>query len=1186
MILRTKHKPEAFALVPVLLVCTLLLIVLVIFSGMVQVETASTALAQQRAMARQNAFVGMKIALGRLQSAAGPDQRTTAASDLLRADGDTAFNERRWTGVWKTFNPTTPASRLDVEASPVRTWSTGNGSLAGGASTSGNSTGGVQWLVSQPGGGSPLNPKTWTAVTSLADAARNAVKTATLPSGEEVRVPLVKFSENGKPDAGGLAFWVSDEGVKAKVLSANGTLGLNPDTDFVRNRLTFTAPSANAIHSAITGFPDLREDPKLGRIAWPEHLRFLGVNSTNATLSEDFTVHGFGVLADSRNGGLRRDLTAAFEDRTRANPSGQFNKFVSWWNAKKGFAGNDAGRLFAFPPIEPTAQRSPNTVGVPWLALHNFYNLYRPNLLAPTGTTGGNGPAGVGSPAVSASVEPRAVNYSGTVPARNVVGSIMAPQFLGAFLSISLDAVPLDPPANTKYDLRFILCPALVLYNPFNVRISLPPGSSLTYRVALFADLSGGGGSQWRYFWLVLASGLTDPLYYQTFGRKPGGPGANGEQYFQMTIPGSESISMEPGEVRVFGLPNSAVDVGNLPTTFSLTSTYNADNAKIVPFGLADRATPITLSGDRIISFKPQVDILANRGALRISTPFSIWGDGDTRDRQIQFTPFPGISIDNTTYTLRRVDSLAATPQLIGVINLGTKTVAPALIIGTKKNAPTPVFSGMSGEANPVSVRYTPITRSLATAFGALTDGEAESRFQVVAGAGGKVNAFWGSTTEAGQGLTQVVLRDIPRQPLTSLGQFMHLSPSIVLRDTLFDPTNDGAEEDAVYRMSSLYPVGGSFASASIPTDASMRYLMGDPSGLVRASAFKKQEASRARYWWLADDNFVMNEALFDATFFSTVPAGDNPYSAAPFSNFNQAYVDALSLLPNPRMAYYSTNGTAPIVADLRDTEKAAANLLLNGAFNINSTSEKAWGSLLGSLSGNKIQALTAGGAGASTGVLNNAILRFLTPFGKEVNKPWSGTRSLTDLQVQTLAREIVKEIRLRGPFLGLADFLNRRLGTTSLSHSGALQAALNASGVNNDIRTAAAGTAAARDATGDSRFNLDITDDAYTWVGSTAAGIPGDILQNDLVQAFAPVFSARSDTFVVRSYGEYRPSQGAAGATLTQAAAMLEALVQRVPEYVDPANAPEADPTTGANQAFGRRFKVVMMRWIDAPKQ
>jgi hypothetical protein len=48
----------------------------------------------------------------------------------------------------------------------------------------------------------------------------------------------------------------------------------------------------------------------------------------------------------------------------------------------------------------------------------------------------------------------------------------------------------------------------------------------------------------------------------------------------------------------------------------------------------------------------------------------------------------------------------------------------------------------------------------------------------------------------------------------------------------------------------------------------------------------------------------------------------------------------------------------------------------------------------------------------------------------------------------------------------------------------------------------------------------------------------------------------------------------------------MLEALVQRVPEYVDPANAPEADPTTGANQAFGRRFKVVMMRWIDAPKQ
>ena len=52
------------------------------------------------------------------------------------------------------------------------------------------------------------------------------------------------------------------------------------------------------------------------------------------------------------------------------------------------------------------------------------------------------------------------------------------------------------------------------------------------------------------------------------------------------------------------------------------------------------------------------------------------------------------------------------------------------------------------------------------------------------------------------------------------------------------------------------------------------------------------------------------------------------------------------------------------------------------------------------------------------------------------------------------LAEQVVEEVKKRGPFLSMADFINRRLETTNSEESkyGALEAAINAAGLNSQF--------------------------------------------------------------------------------------------------------------------------------------
>ena len=162
--------------------------------------------------------------------------------------------------------------------------------------------------------------------------------------------------------------------------------------------------------------------------------------------------------------------------------------------------------------------------------------------------------------------------------------------------------------------------------------------------------------------------------------------------------------------------------------------------------------------------------------------------------------------------------------------------------------------------------------------------------------------------------------------------------------------------------------------------------------------------------------------------------------------------------------------------------------------------------------------------------------------------------------------------MRTRGPFLSMSEFVNRQLGSPGgLSNTGAIQAALDRSIINANMAANARAIIPAEVA-------------GYGWknseavTGTTGVSAPGEVTQGDVLSAIGSFVAVRSDTFRIRSYGDTRDATGK-----ITARAHCEAIVQRVPEYLDPAESADAQqPALPSNLLFGRQFKIVSFRWLN----
>jgi len=216
----------------------------------------------------------------------------------------------------------------------------------------------------------------------------------------------------------------------------------------------------------------------------------------------------------------------------------------------------------------------------------------------------------------------------------------------------------------------------------------------------------------------------------------------------------------------------------------------------------------------------------------------------------------------------------------------------------------------------------------------------------------------------------------------------------------------------------------------------------------------------------------------------------------------------------------------------------------------------------------------------------------------------WDDNSTPNDLTDDTgLAVEIVNQVKARGPFMSISDFVNRRIGIDSRSYQGAIQEAIEQADINGGqstgIRAGTSDVIPNYKAFSDSwKIKLNgaqwyVSDDfpyaADPYLGNRncSTGIPLEINQANILLPLAPRLSARSDTFRIRAYGEVRDADDNIIAQAT-----CEAVVQRLPEYLDPntdagnnepwdddSETPTLNPT---NQTYGRRFEIQSFRWLD----
>jgi hypothetical protein len=346
------------------------------------------------------------------------------------------------------------------------------------------------------------------------------------------------------------------------------------------------------------------------------------------------------------------------------------------------------------------------------------------------------------------------------------------------------------------------------------------------------------------------------------------------------------------------------------------------------------------------------------------------------------------------------------------------------------------------------------------------------------------------------------------------------------------------------------------------------------------------------------DHSFLLNLALYDSFYFSGLADQSGPFCTPARTTANLAADFAAGKsLDDPRLILHRPDGKTANdlkseVAQTTAYANIAAWQMMDGAFNVNSTSVPAWKAMLASIHDSQAlfnQLNKANNTSALTNLPATAtgkearISRFRLPVAKSAadgadvkDAYWLGPREFTDDELQTLAKNIVKQVRLRGPFLSLAEFVNRRLGTGESAQRGALQQAIDDSNLNQKIAADAnAGFEIPADKVGTYKYA-----NPAAGAGSSYQGAPGYLTQADLLNVLGNAATPRSDTFTIRGYGEARDASGKILARAT-----CEAVVQRFPEWLDPADPVETAPAalqSLSNKKFGRRFLVTALRWLN----
>jgi hypothetical protein len=343
------------------------------------------------------------------------------------------------------------------------------------------------------------------------------------------------------------------------------------------------------------------------------------------------------------------------------------------------------------------------------------------------------------------------------------------------------------------------------------------------------------------------------------------------------------------------------------------------------------------------------------------------------------------------------------------------------------------------------------------------------------------------------------------------------------------------------------------------------------------------------------DHSWLANDALWDNWFVSSLATRDSLYQSAVQKGTAAVLFDrftgksgAQMPLPNQSYRYAGKDPTADAAKLFNGStpnttayQNIASLMRVHGAFNVYSTDPLAWRALFSSTSEMRIPVESAITRNSSWEDSENGIAALLVPTGSAIKTAdladisnqdqRLGFRDLTDIEIGQLADAMVAEVKFRGPFLSISDFINRRIESDAdKAAKGALQAALDKS-VNLSLET---GSRASGSAAG-ARF-------PSAEIGSPMTHVPGHVDQADVLTSIGSLLQVRGDTFTIRAYGEARDAANKVTATAT-----CEAIVRRNAAWVDPVDDMLIKPAnlSSSNKTYGRRFTQLSFRWLSADK-
>lgn len=1186
---------RGFALIVTLSLMILLVIVAVGLLGLSSISMRAGGQGQAQAQAQANARLAMQMAIGELQRVLGPDQRISARASLVNGDK----GEANLIGAWESWhwNPLASNGGPDYQEkkNKFRGWLVSNGDpeaseqVAFATTTLKNPV----WLINPPKSGAP-KPTNGDPV-------------------QQLRASMVTVRNSSKLP-GGMAWAVMDESLKAPAHLPEGVASTIAATNEIAWR---TAPPR--AHPELL-VPELAPSATVS----PERMFTLptAVLATGAKSEEilgrqnDLTVNSVGLATDVVNGGIKKDLTTAFEN-TGFNFASAFGSTLTYGTATEG--------------------------GPKWDYLRSHYQLYKKTSGASAGTPMVNYAAG------ATELRPKRDGLDRSPATERLLPVIAKLQIMFSIVThynhigdrVNFYNTKGVPAGNTNYGCpHLVYDPVLTLYNPYDVAIQLPK-----LRVRLW-DPPVVFGFKKNNVWLrdefanPSGSGFQGLAQFQIANEK--NPSAR--RYFTMyltertssAVTGSPGklIRLEPGEVKVFS-PwvesnwnwametaggytvraffdwNAGNDFGNqdkrpgFESTFGIQSVPGWDQraglqtdhlsyangrppASLYDFEKANNWTAgwlaIKLDDTFSVSAKPsrtikdsglsslpdfQVDLLA---AQAVNPQ-----DDILRSYNFRFTDVEGEISGKSPATIIertfRVGDLLQTPtdkspggkSPFALLTMRAKTTKDPKDVSMPWLHNHPVVEGADMNSRMVGNALD----SYDLRFETVRDFDDISIHTDPKDAN-KARGFYGASVTADRGVSNVPMFRVPLLPASSLGDLIpaNLAPSASLPRV-------------------THPLGGSRAHPLIASNSVTRNSPVTGTGR------------------LLDHTYLLNDALWDSTFFSTAATftgGLSPTGTR--KSMLEEFFSGKRQLLNPRLVPIAGNqNTAKADAEKLDglgtTEFATqigASMGISGAFNINSDSVDAWRSLLSSLRNQDVRgwknykhsssdrtsfprgSLPLGGDGdgsASASIDIQGQIR------------WAGFRALTDKQLDTLAQEIVDQIRRRGredfaPSLSLAEFVNRRIGSPSNLHTlaGLLEEAIKEAGINDKFHPLDSNTVGGNEATHPAA--LTGLDQPEARAGYTAEGAPSMLTQGDLLMPLAGVMTARGDTFRIRSYGEARDASG----KIVTARAWCEATVQRVPTFIDPSD--EAWRSIGslgstANKTFGRRFIITSFRWLDS---